>query len=110
MSNVAQAITRLRLNALGLELGCFVPEMELGDLVDAREVLGGKQITLVAEIAGLAIDDEFVGHAAGLGTLAAVRAALTERLAREALPRVGDAEGAMYESLEFHGTRRIRMK
>ena len=38
----------------------------------------------------------------GLGAFATVRAALTEGLARQALTRVGDAEGPVDEGLELH--------
>jgi hypothetical protein len=80
------------------------------NLIDPGEVLRREEVTLVAEVARFPIDDEFVGHAAGLGAFATVRAALAERLAREALSRVGDAEGAVDEGLELHRSGRVWMK
>ena len=64
----------------------------------------------MAEVARFPIDDEFVGHAAGLGAFAAIGAALPERLTRQALSRIGDAESAVDESLELHRAGRIGMK
>ena len=64
-------------------------------------VLGkGKTGSLVAEVALHAVDDEFVGQAAGLGAFAAVRAALAKGLAGEALAGVGDTQRAVNEDLK----------
>ena len=57
---------------------------------------------MFAEVLNFTIDDDFVGHAAGLRALAAVRAALAERLAGETLAGVGDAECAVHE--DFQGS------
>ena len=52
------------------------------------------------EVLELAVADDLVGHPAGLGALAPVGRAAAERLAGEALARVGDAEGAVDEDLD----------
>lgn len=49
----------------------------------------------------MAIDDEVIGEAAGLGALAAVGAAAAPGLAAEALAAVGNAEGAVNEDFKF---------
>ena len=58
---------------------------EFRDLIDSGEILGGKKVGTIPEVAGLAIDFEGVGHAAGLSALATVGAAATEDFAGEAL-------------------------
>lgn len=73
---------------------------ELGDEVDGGEVLGGEEVAVFAHVFFLAVDDEFVGHAAGLGAFATVGGALAEGFGSEALAGVGDAEGAVDEHLE----------
>ena len=83
---------------------------QFGNLIDPREILRREQVTLIAHLAGDAVDDEFVGHAAGLGALAAIGAALPERFTGEALARVGDAEGAVDKGLDLDRTGIIGMK
>jgi hypothetical protein len=58
---------------------------EFRDLIDSGEILWGEKVGPVPEIAGLAIDFEGIGHAAGLSALATVGAAATEDFAGEAL-------------------------
>jgi hypothetical protein len=58
---------------------------EFRDLIDSGEILGGEKVGTIAEVAGLAVDLEGVGHTAGLSALATVRAAATEDFAGEAL-------------------------
>jgi hypothetical protein len=58
---------------------------QFGDFIHRGEVLGREKVGPVPEIAGLAIDFEGVGHAAGLSALATVGAAATEDFAGEAL-------------------------
>ena len=50
---------------------------------------------MFAEVLDFSIDDDFVGHAAGLGTFTAVGGALAERFRSEALSRVSDAESTV---------------
>ena len=49
---------------------------EVWDEIDGGEILRGEEVAVLSEVLGDAIDDDFVGHAAGLGALAAVRGAL----------------------------------
>ncbi|OQB92401.1 MAG: hypothetical protein BWX86_01839 [Verrucomicrobia bacterium ADurb.Bin122] len=85
--------------ALDLERG-DAEAHELGQQVDAGEVLRAEQVFAVAERDELPIAEELVRQAAGLGALAAVGGAAAERLAREALAGVGHAEGAVHEDLQ----------
>ena len=79
------------------------------DAVVGGEVLRAEEVGSVAEVAAGAVDDEVVGHAAGLGALAAIGAAAAECFAGEALAAVGDAECAVDEDLDRHlGLRRDR--
>ena len=55
---------------------------------------------MLAEIAGFAIDDDLIRHAAGLGALATVCGALAQGFRGEALAGVCDAEGAVDENLD----------
>ena len=64
---------------------------EVEDEVVGGEVLRGEEVGLVAEVFVVAIEDEVVGEAAGLGALAAVGGATAERFACQALAGVGDA-------------------
>ncbi len=74
---------------------------QIGDEVDCGEVLRAEEVADFTEILGDAIDHDFVGHAAGLGAFAAVRAALAEGFAGQALTRVGDAKGAVDKNFEW---------
>jgi hypothetical protein len=58
---------------------------QFGDFIDSGEILGGEKVGTISEVAGLAVDFEGVGHAAGLSALPAVGAAATEDFAGEAL-------------------------
>ncbi len=78
---------------------------QIGDRGGRLEVLRGQEVGRVAEVAERAVDHEAVREAARLGAGAAVRAAAADRLAREALARVGDAERAVHEDLQLHGGR-----
>ena len=71
-----------------------------GNLRNRSEVLRREQVTAVPEIAKRSIDDQFVGHPAGLRAFSAVGAALAEALARETLPAVCDAERTVDEGFE----------
>jgi hypothetical protein len=73
---------------------------EAGDFFDGGEVLGGEEVAFVAEIDEVAVDDHLVGHATGLGALAAVGAAAAEGFGGEALAGVSDAEGAVDEDFQ----------
>ena len=73
---------------------------ELRDEVDGGEVLGAEEVAVLAEVLDFSIDEDFVGHAAGLGAFAAVCGALAEGFAGEALAGVGDAEGSMDEDFD----------
>ena len=86
--------------SLDLETHDAEPD-QLGDLVDPSEILGREEILLVSEVKVLAIDHEFVRHPAGLGTFAPVGTALTERLAGETLPGVGDTESPVDKGLQL---------
>ena len=68
---------------------------EVGDEVNGGEVLGGEEVAVLAHFFELAVDDEFIRHAAGLRAFAAVGGTLTEGFGGEALSGVGDAEGAV---------------
>ena len=72
---------------------------EFGNVVYRRKILGREEVALVAEIAQCPVHDEFVGHAAGLGTFTPVGTPLTKRLAGEALAGVGHAECPVYKDL-----------
>ena len=71
-------------------------------LIDRGEILWGEQEPPIAQVPVFAIDDEFIRHPARLCTLATVRATLTESLARQALTRVSDTQGAVHEHFEGH--------
>jgi hypothetical protein len=73
---------------------------QFGDFIHRGEVLGREKVGPVPEIAGLAIDFEGVGHAAGLRALATVGAAATEDFAGEALAGVGNAECPMNKNFQ----------
>ena len=73
---------------------------EAGDFFDGGEVLRGEEVAFVAEVDEGTVDDHLIGHATGLGALAAVGAAAAEGFGGEALAGVGDAEGAMDEDFE----------
>ena len=75
---------------------------QLRDVVHGRQILRGEEVATVAEIAQGAVDHKLVGHAAGLGALAAVGTPLTERLAGETLAGVGDAERPVDKDLQGH--------
>lgn len=76
---------------------------EVWDEVYGGEVLRGEEVAVLAEVFWLAIDEDFVGHAASLGAFAAVCGALAEAFGGEALAGVGDAEGAVDEDFERGG-------
>ena len=73
---------------------------EIWDEIDGGEVLGGEEVAVLAEVLGHAIDYDFIGHAAGLGALAAVGGALAEAFGGEALAGVGDAQGSVHEDFD----------
>ena len=79
---------------------------EVGEHLEAGEVLGAEEVAFVAEGHLHAVRDEIVGQAAGLGAFAAVGGAAAERLAGEALAGVGDAECAVDE--DFQGELHLR--
>ena len=83
----------------GLDTGA----REAVDGVVSGQVLRAEQVRFVAEVARLAVDDELVRQAAGLGALATVGAAPAEGFAGEALAAVGDAEGAVDEGFDGDG-------
>ena len=74
---------------------------EVRDDLNAREVLRGKQVGLVAEVAHDAIDHEFIGQTAGLSAFAAISRTAAEGFTRQTLTRIGNAEGAVDEDLEI---------
>ena len=78
---------------------------QIGQDVEAGEVLRAEQVAAVAEVDFLAVGDEVVGEAAGLGALAAVGGAAAEGFAGQALAGIRDAEGAVDEDLQRHGRR-----
>ena len=65
-----------------------------------RQVLRAQEILNVFEIDKLAVADDLVRHAAGLGALAPVCGPAAQRLAGQALPRIGHAERAVDEDLD----------
>ena len=88
--------------ALDLERG-DAEAHQVGQDVEAGEVLRAEEVAAAAEVDLPAVGDEVVGHAAGLGAFAAVGGAAAERLGGEALAGVGDAERAVDEDLELDG-------
>jgi hypothetical protein len=85
--------------ALDLERG-DAGAHEVGQHVEAGEILRAEQVAAVAEVNLPAVGDEIVGQAAGLGAFAAVGGAAAERLAGEALAGIGHAERAVHENLQ----------
>ena len=75
---------------------------QVRNVVHRGEVLRGEQVALVTEIAERPVHDKFVRHPAGLGAFSAVGTPLAERLARQALAGVGDAERTVDKHLERH--------
>lgn len=55
---------------------------------------------MFAEVLNDTIDNDFVGHAAGLGAFAAVGGALAEGFGGKALTGVGDAKCAVHKNFE----------
>ena len=86
---------------LNLEAGD--PQLgKLGHQFPGGQILGRQQIALVGKIQCFAVHHELVGQTTGLGTFAAVGAALAEGLTGEALAGVGHAQGAVHEHLQRH--------
>ena len=65
------------------------------------QILRAQQIFDIAQIDVFAVADQVVGQPAGLGTLAAVRAAAAERFAGQALAGIGHAQRAVDEHFEL---------
>jgi hypothetical protein len=65
------------------------------------QILRAEQVFHVTECNVFAVADDFVGQAAGLGTLAAVGASPAQGFAGQTLPGIGDAEGPVDKGLEF---------
>ena len=80
---------------------------EVGQNLEAGEVLRAEQITFVAEGNLEAVRDQVVRQTAGLGTFAAVGGASAEGLTRETLAGIRDTEGAMHKHLKRQRTRRV---
>ena len=59
--------------------------------IDRCEILWGKQVADLAHLLLHAIDEEFIGHPAGLRTLAAVGRTAAERFTRQTLAGIRDA-------------------
>ena len=74
---------------------------EVGDHLDTCQVLRGKQVGLVTEVAHHSVDHELIGKAAGLGAFAAIGRTTAKGFTRQALAGVGDTEGAVDEDLEI---------
>ena len=77
--------------------------VELGQQLPGGQILGGQQVAAVLKIAGLTIHHQLIGQPAGLGTFAAVGAALPQGFAGEALTGIGHTQGPMDKHLEGHG-------
>ena len=75
---------------------------EARDFLHRGKILRAEKIASVAEIAGFAIHHQLIGHSTGLRAFAAIRAALAEALAGEALPGIGHAERAVDEDFQRH--------
>ncbi len=73
---------------------------QIGDHLDAREVLRAEQVTAVAQRHGAAIGHQLVRQAAGLRAFAAVGRAAAEGFAGQALARVGHAQRAVDKDLQ----------
>src|SRR5437867_13120936 len=73
---------------------------QLRYLFHRGEVLRREQIPAVAKVFERAIHDEFVWQPAGLRAFAAIRAALAESFAGQALAGVRDAQRAVEEGFE----------
>ena len=89
--------------ALDLEAGDARGE-QLGEQVVRREVAGREQVLeLLVAARGLhpAVDHQVVRHPAALGALAAVRAALLQGFARQALPAPAHAQRSVHEALQL---------
>ena len=93
-------VGRVLLAPLDLE-AVHADARELLDRAHAGEILRAQQVLHVAELALLAVDDEVVGHATGLGALAAIRRATAPRLAGETLAGPRHAQRAVDEHLEL---------
>ena len=96
--DVGHVLRRLEA-ALDLQAGDAQLDQSRNQVV-SRKVLGAQKILSLPEIHGLAVADDLVGHPAGLGALAAVRRAAAQRLAGQALARIGHAECAVHEDLD----------
>ena len=80
---------------------------EFGQHIEGGEILRAQEVAPVAELDQPAIGEQLVRHPAGLGALAAIGGASTQRLAGQALAGVGHAERTMDEDLERHSRRRL---
>ena len=109
---VTQLVEGLAVDAgdVGDVLGRFEPPFNLqrghADTNQIRqdfqpgEVLRAEQVLPVAERDELAVGHQLERHAAGLRALAAIGRTAAERLARQTLAGVSDAERAMDENLQ----------
>ena len=76
---------------------------EIGKDFQAGQVLRAEEVAAVAERDGLAVANEFVRKAAGLGAFAAIGGASAEGFASQALAGIGDAQGAMDKDFQGKG-------
>ena len=79
---------------------------QLGNQVIRRQILGAQKILNVLEIDELAVADDLVRHAAGLGAFAPIRRPAAQGLAGQALPGIGHAERAVDEDFDGEVDRR----
>ena len=73
---------------------------QLGDQVVGRQILGAQEILDVVEVDEPAVADDLIRHAARLGALAPIRRPAAERLAGQALSRIGHAERTVDEDFQ----------
>jgi len=73
---------------------------QLGNFVNGGKVLGGEEVSSVAEITALAVHLKGVGEPAGLGAFTPVGASPAEDLAGEALSGVSNTEGTVDKDFE----------
>ena len=74
--------------------------INLGDQVVGGQVLGAQKVLDVVKIHEPAVADDLIRHAARLGAFAPIRRPASQRLAGQALPRIGHAKRTVDEHLQ----------
>ena len=75
---------------------------QLRDQVVCCKILWAQEIINVSQVHDLAVFDQFIAHAAGLGALPPIGRAATQGFTGQALAGVGDAKGTVDKGFQRH--------